>query len=361
MDALWGTVVYNRQQKAWCVKGKWQGKRKYFSAYQTILGQRVCQTKQEALQLQLIISHEIANGTFNPLRYHKSKPLYLRKYSQVWLKDIKSDISLGTWHGYETAMRLHIQPVLGYLFLPDIGHPDLKRLMSHISNLAVSTKQNILGCLHKMMKDAMRDGHLTQLPPWFEFRGENEPVPPPIEYLKVEAQIRLVEHIPERHRPIFLFMMATGCRPSEARALRKQDIYEDYILFVKAFGYKGELKSVKAKKAEPFPIYPELRTILEMAPRSLTPWVFINPDTGNHYSKDINRIWNKACDDAGVKRIRLYQAVRHSYACQLLNSGVDKAIVSKLLRHSDPRMIERYAKYEVASLEAAAGTVRRLK
>ena len=161
MIRIWGTVVYQSTTEGVVRQRQVAGQPKYFSAYQTTLGQRVCQTEQEAHQLQLIISHEIANGTFNPLRYHKSKPLHLKKYSQVWLEDIKSDISLGTWHGYETDMRLHIQPVLGNLFLPDIGHPDLKRLMSHISHLAVSTKQNILGCLHKMMKDDMRDGHLT--------------------------------------------------------------------------------------------------------------------------------------------------------------------------------------------------------
>ena len=43
------------------------------------------------------------------------------------------------------------------------------------------------------------------------------------------------------------------------------------------------------------------------------------------------------------------------------DTGVEKGTVSRLLRHSDPRMIDRYAKYEVASLEVAAGKVRRLK
>ena len=62
---------------------------------------------------------------------------------------------------------------------------------------------------------------------------------------------------------------------------------------------------------------------------------------------------------ANVKRIRLYNAVRHSYATQLLNSGVEKARVSRLLRHSDPKMIEKYAEYETDSLETDAGKVKR--
>jgi integrase len=353
----WGKIIFNRQRGRYAVVGSWQGQRLHISQYLTI----PCVHLEVANRLLSAIRTDIDKGIFNPNRYKRSKPLHLGKYSDRWLEDVKPDLSSGTWAGYETAVRLYIKPCLGDRFLPDIGHPDLKKLMKSLKHLSAKTKKNIFGALHKMMKDAHRDGYISQIPPWIEFRGENEVMLPPIEYLTVENQIKIVEHISIQHRPIFLFGMGTGCRPSEARALRKQDIHDDYILFTSAFGYHGELKSVKAKKAEPFPIYPELRDILSMAPKTLLPWVFPNPDTGRHYSKEINRIWNKACDDAGVKRIRLYQAFRHSYACQLLNSGVEKAVVSKLLRHSDPRMVERYAKYEVASLERAAGKVRRLR
>lgn len=361
MGALWGKVTYNQRQEAWCVRGRWQGKRIYFSAYETTLGKRVCQTEHEAIQLQMIISNEIAHGIFNPSRYRKAKKLHLKKYSDAWLKEIKDDVSHGTWHGYECAMRLSVVPILGHKFLPDIGHADLKELMRSMAHLSPKTRKNRMGALHALMVDAQRDGHISQLPPWIEFSGKNAVVDPPIKYLSPEAQMRIVASIPLRHRPIFLFMMATGCRPSEARAFRKKDIDWDagHIMFAKAFGYKGELKEVKQKKAEPFPIHTELKAVLESAPKTLSPWMFPNPDTGRHYSKEINRIWNKACDSAGVKRIGLYPAVRHSYACQLLNLGVDKGKVSRLLRHSDPRMIEKYAYYETATLEKEAGLVTR--
>jgi len=233
--------------------------------------------------------------------------------------------------------------------------------MTKMAHLSAKTKKNVMGCLHTMLMDAQRDGHLGQLPPWIQFKGKNEVVNPEIVYLTVEQQLKILEHIPEHHRPIYLFMMATGCRPSEARALRKDDIFDEYILFRNAFGYKGEIKPVKSKRTEPFPLYHELRYILNSTTKWPIQFVFINPNTRRHYGREINQIWNTACEAAKINRIKLYNAVRHSYACQLLNSGVEKAIVSKLLRHSDPRMIERYGKYEVASLEKAAGVVRRLK
>jgi integrase len=105
----------------------------------------------------------------------------------------------------------------------------------------------------------------------------------------------------------------------------------------------------------------EIRIIIINGVRkNLTPFVFINPTTKAPYSKNINKIWNKACDAAGVDRIELYKATRHSFACQMLNAGMDKGMVSRLLRHSDPKMVERYGAYELETLGRAVDNVRRL-
>jgi len=358
----WGTVSYNKQRGCWAVVGTWQGKREYFSQYQSMIGPVTCSTREMADRLKVAINTDIEKGIFSPARYKQARPLHLAAYARKWLEDMRMELATGTWHGYESALRRYILPAIGDRFLADIGHEDLKAAVGAMAGLSPKTRRNHLGVLHRLMAHAHRDGHISQLPPWVEFTGRHEVVPPPIKYLTPEAQMRIVEAIPLADRPIYLFMMATGCRPSEARALRKQDVYWDqgHILFVSAFGYRGELKEVKQKRAEPFPITDEIRAVLDMAPKGLAPWVFPDPKTGDHYTRNINDIWNRACDTAGVRRIRLYPAVRHSYACQLLNLGVDKAVVSRLLRHSDPRMVERYAMYETATLEKPAGLVARI-
>ncbi len=88
--------------------------------------------------------------------------------------------------------------------------------------------------------------------------------------------------------------------------------------------------------------------------------MFIDPLAGKHYSRDINNLWNRAVRKAGVKPIRLYQAVRHSFACELVNLGAEKNRVLLLLRHLDPRMIERYAFYETVTLGEEVAKVGRL-
>ena len=72
------------------------------------------------------------------------------------------------------------------------------------------------------------------------------------------------------------------------------------------------------------------------------------------------RVWNKACKDAGVLRVPLYQATRHSFVCQMLNSGIDKSMVQRLLRHTDPKITDRYAEYSTNALRVKLDNVFRI-
>lgn len=357
---MWGKIGFNKQRGLYYVSGKWQGKRQYFSQCPTRNGLIPCETRRLAERLQESISIDIENGQFSPEKYKASKPLRLENYIEKWLALKKPELSEATDYDYSNSLNRHVKPVLGDKYLPDINYDDLKELLHSIQRKPKG-KKNVMDALQQLMKDAKRSGYIDQVPEFPKLKGKNKVVHPPIRYISPADQMRIIEKIPQKHRPIFLFMMATGCRPAEARALRKSDIRGDgKIWFEVAFGRREELKTVKQAKIEYFPITEEIEQIFDQQPKNLTQWMFPNPTTGKPYTKNINRIWNKACDDAGIKRINLYNATRHSFACQLLNNGTDKGLVSRLLRHSDPRMIERYAEYEEDPLRAAVEKVRRV-
>jgi site-specific recombinase XerD len=44
----------------------------------------------------------------------------------------------------------------------------------------------------------------------------------------------------------------------------------------------------------------------------------------------------------------------------MLNAGLDKAIVQRLLRHTDPKMTDKYAEYSTDSLKLALDNIMRL-
>ena len=55
-------------------------------------------------------------------------------------------------------------------------------------------------------------------------------------------------------------------------------------------------------------------------------------------------MWSEACKKAEIKKIKLYNAVRHSLGCQLLDKGFEFDKVQKVLGHTRPEMTRRYAK-----------------
>ncbi|MDX2498672.1 MAG: hypothetical protein QNL11_12335, partial [Desulfobacterales bacterium] len=46
--------------------------------------------------------------------------------------------------------------------------------------------------------------------------------------------------------------------------------------------------------------------------------------------------------------------------CQMLNANVQEGMVSRLLRHSDPRMVKRYGEYKTNALKIAVDKVQKL-
>ena len=83
-------------------------------------------------------------------------------------------------------------------------------------------------------------------------------------------------------------------------------------------------------------------------PRSLSGFVF--DYRGKPIIKNcLTRAWIWAAKKAGVN-ISLYQATRHSFASQAINSGTPKHLIGKFLGHKDPKSTERYAHLETGPL-----------
>lgn len=360
---LWGVITKVTNRKTWAVTGIWQGQRRFFSQVPTFNSFLPCISQEMAEFLQLEISREIERGIFRPERYNPQRPLSLQHYANEWLKSIKSRVTFVTWRGYSGHLNNHILPALGKEYLADIGSEKLDQFLDSLT-VAPKTRKNIMGCLHKLFKDAIRHGYINQLPVWPEFTGERSIPQQKIQWINQETQELILRYIPLRHRPIFAFMMATGVRPSEARALRKRDIKEDHIVVAVTFAAAPDggqhLKPVKNRREEAIPLYDSVRDILASLPRSLSEFVFVNPDTNKPYSAHFNDIWNPACKAALGYVVPLNKACRHSFANQLLAAGVDLELVSAMLRHSDTAITKtNYGKPHLQIMKKAADNVRK--
>jgi len=337
----------------------WQGTRHTISTYMGLVSFK--DNEALAYKAKAAIDGEIDRGVFRPERWkRRAKKLFnIKGYSETWLDKITSKVSIATHHDYTNSFKNHINPVLGCQYIEDVNLEKLDTLMGKI-NRTPKGKKNVMGALHRMFDYAHRNGHIIQMPIFPEFEGTDAIVTPEIIWTEPSEIFRILEHIHVRHRPIFTFGTLTGCRVGEARALRKQDVKTDQVTFAVTFGRAGELKEVKGKKIMPFPMSDTLEELFETMQKNLTKWVFIS-DTGKPYGRNITRIYNRAREKAGIsKRLQLKNYFRQSFAMNLLNQEVPKEIVSRLLRHQDPRTIDHYGEYATNPLKSVLDRVQKL-
>jgi integrase len=190
-----------------------------------------------------------------------------------------------------------------------------------------------------MMRFAWRSEDIPKLVPFPKLEMS---LPDNIEYLTLDQQDKVLAEIPTADRPIFAFMMDNGVRVGEARALKKEDVREDFILIRWVFS-DNDLKPCSSnKKGGMIGITDYTRKLLDQLPVNFSEFVFVRHDGKPYTNKDLNLIWKTACKKVGIQ-IKLYNAVRHSLGCQLLDMGVEIDIVRQQLRHTNIKMTQRYA------------------
>ncbi len=348
-----------RNKWGWYVDVYYQGQRTTVTYYRGNPMARLSKNKGMAQTAADVINDEITKGTWRRERWLKNvrKTFTVEGYGQNWLDQIKPSVSGATLADYRNSFKNHINPVIGAEYIEDLNLDKTTALLNSIQREPKGRK-NVMDTLKGMLKYAYRSGHIPAPVLFPGHKGTHAVMPPEVRYVAPGDRLKILSEIPLRHRPIFIFYTLTGCRTSEARAFRKVDIKPDHIMFAVTFGRNQEEKEVKGKRVMPFPLTESLRELFATTPANLTPWVFVNPDTGRVYNRNLQRnIFNPAVTRAGFDGLTLTEFGRKSFAMEMLNSGIDKGQVSHLLRHQDPRMIDHYGKYQTAPLQVALDKV----
>ncbi|MEJ2008859.1 MAG: site-specific integrase [Acidobacteriota bacterium] len=98
-----------------------------------------------------------------------------------------------------------------------------------------------------------------------------------------------------------------------------------------------------------------LKSVLKKR-RVLSPFIFCDEKGRPHDSKAVSMAFRRACKKAGVENLRLHD-LRHDFASNLLQSGVDIYTVRELLGHKDLRMTVRYCHLPPENLRQAVSVL----
>ncbi len=311
-----------------------------------------------AKRAQELITHEIESGIFDPSRWVKSD---LRDYFfSVRLEDYLSRKARELKPSALKVKRIWLKKaleVIGDMDVREIRAAHIERFKQVLeeSHASPKTVKNALGELHAFFRDLARLEYIPKVPTFPSIKAPD----PIIRYLEPETLALLLEHVPEEHRDIFLFMFLTGCRPGEARALMWDcvNFREEIILIKRTFSDYKLVEIPKENDWKTLPMVEPIRSILERRAREKRSlFVFEHKrrgyNTWTHYSdRMLRRVYREACEKAGIKNPpTLYQAVRHSAAMDLLNAGYSYEAIARLLGHKHITTTRRYGKLKTETV-----------
>lgn len=156
----------------------------------------------------------------------------------------------------------------------------------------------------------------------------------------------------DKNRPvcnILMFLLSTGARLGEClKAKRDEFDFEKGLWTIPA-------STAKSKKSSTIPLNESALMILGEASKMHNfETIFANPATGKPFTT-ITRVWYRLRKLAGISKMRIH-STRHQFADMVVSSGRSLYDVQVLLRHSDPRVSQRYAKLSMHTLKQAAST-----
>ena len=343
---------YNYYYVAWLEKGKLHTI-SHYRGYLCRDGENPSMTGREmAERLLSLMRADVENGTFRIEKWKGGTASDIIPYLWKWLEEDGRSLSPATHKDYENSIKNHLIPWFkqNHYQLHELQYDVLCRLLNDI-NRSGKGKKNVIYCLRRCLVHAFKSNRISVMPLFPEEKKYNI-VDPIIKWLPEERQIKVINAIPEEHRPIFWWLKYHMRRPSEAMALHRIDYDKEQDAFIirRTFSAKQLVQHTKTHKIHIIPCHSEFKKIMQTMPiRIDSPYFFVNPhgklkDEHYHYQHDyLVDLWHKACEKVG-EDIDMYSGLKHSSCSQYVNEkhySLDQ--VQMLTDHARRESVQRYA------------------
>ena len=303
------------------------------------------------------IRYEIDQHVFDPTKYAASdlKEYLFETQIDAWYESKKKDVTRGNLaksytRGLDCFIRLYYKPFFKGMDVRDIRTFHIQQFYEQLpEGKSLKYISNIMKALENFFNTLLRHD-FTPKKPSFPVITLDRKTP---KWVDTEIQLKLLEAIPEAHRPIFSFLAFQGIRPSEARALKVKDVNlkQGTLLIARTYSDRVIRERVKGKVVKPRLINPAVLPLLEKVCRNKTPeaFVFTNPKTRKPYSENVlRRLWSDTRKAVGID-ITLYEATRHSLASIAASNGASLTAIKDVLGHTDIRTTLKYAHNDLDS------------
>ena len=279
---------------------------------------------------------------------------YLREWLDTWAAP---KVRPGTLRQYREMLERYAIPALGSRRLAALSADDIQRLYNDLSTRGLSPRT--VRYLHTVMKQALKRAVLTRRLIW---NPADQTAPPRLARAEMDvldaAQAGRVLAAAEGQRfgPLWVLLLTTGVRPSEALALKWADLKGQAVtvrrnLTRPRHGGGWNLEEPKTNKSARVVALPALAVAALQRHRSAqaaerlqagAAWedhgLIFTSDRGTPLEiRNLRRHFARLCAAAEVPTVRLY-TLRHTCITLLLQAGENVKAVASSVGHANPTM-----------------------
>jgi len=278
------------------------------------------------------IELDIATGNFDTS---------LERYKQA---PKQNDTVLATFQNYLVAKEKELAPASLFRHKALLRHLKHQPLGNKLTGaILVSDVDGFLRSLKCSNSTAKRYLELLRAAgvPLPERKLKTNPKQPTRPFNQQEIKAILVVLVGNHYEHFVKFLLCTGVRIGEARALRWQHITETGIWIGEALDRWHNVRSTKTGRARIIPINDNLRTILG-SPGNSADLVFTSIHGTPIDCRNFARSWEKLLIAANVEYRKPY-TLRATFVSICLQSGMSPLEVASLCGHSSQVLFQHYA------------------
>ena len=268
---------------------------------------------------------ELQHGIGGELSIGNYADHYLETYCKVRNRP-------GGWKRKGSSLK-HLTRLLGKIRLKDLEMRHVHQFVAvrEKEEVKAATVNRDVATLKHMLEFAVDEGTLKQNPiarlkKLREYREERPRVS------ETDLQ-RIMRHLPFPVKKIVQFIYETGCRPSEALALKREhvDLENKTAIFNIRKAGDNALVALTSRVVQ---------VIREVPALPGCPYVFWNPKTATRYER-INETFDRARTKAGLRSVQL-KDFRRELGILIAESGQPLHVAKTQLGHSSVRTTEQY-------------------
>lgn len=274
-------------------------------------------------------------------------------YLRQWIGSVQGDLAPATWRKHESVLRVHVIPALGHRLLRELSVADVQAFLAGRDDLDPQTRRHFRATLRRALADAYRDRLVDRNVAALATAPKMQKAERT--YLTTAQAKRVIEEaLGERYWPLWVLILTTGLRVSEALGLAWSDVdlpnrgikVQRQLVRLDGEWRRGRLKTRQSRRSiELVPQAVEALTEQRKRqdaergdyPRPIDGLVFTTERGQPVHSTNVLPSWYATLRRLGLPRVTTHD-LRHSAASMMLAAGVPLPVIAATLGHSSIRV-----------------------